>query len=1031
MRQISKEESSSRFNALGNFCDAMNLHFEPALRGTTSKLYHASNVLHTRIIDVNNSIHSIDPSDEKNIKLFLRTRNHDGYKLPHHLIKAEQFDMKLMGFVQAMKPTNFVTNRLGKIFVEKKRLYSRLTEDQITPYEYGVMMDELRQKELVTNNCYNSDDFLHYRFWFFDLDYEYDIPLPDLIETLKELNLFSFVTSIVKTSPTKYHIYIKSEMVATERHVDNWPLPLRLSLFEDAIDPHYIQKLCEKYPKKNGLDWYFVSLRGLPSIDRINSIPIPIPVEAKLSWDGRYVGDDKVYRDYLACHKEIATVLGADPSVSNETRNAQLVGYTNPKNGYTANLVYANKDAPVLTTLTAKTLIHGSITRYYNNYTYPFYIPRAVKKELSIKNIDNKHEILSFFKDQKVIVDTTAERYHIKSSKKAKTKFTKIPESPEAYCMVHALQDEVLWDKDITGNSNAMLNLFSRFAHAHIDLTDTKQQKTFFKNVLESYFKDRISKDLSKDVYLIDFFRRFQKNCFHNSKTLLSNKNNITSQITYTSEQLQETWSSLLINAVGEDHECIASKAHIRLRKIICDHAAKYGILISENGLKCLDYQIPASLLNDVHGYKQKLNFYSSLGLYSIGYSYRMPTRKGNVIIKSGQCKKHTLILKINDANVVEQINMTKKIKVKKVEEEKVEVEEVVETVVAEEAATLLVQEVKPIVDTMNPLPVTNINELEANPPLFRNLSLDYVMSVIHIKPELFKTSPTPFTYKKKEVAPSLGYEQHTISDLMQLITHKDNVYYKDMEENFNEIKNVFLGQDQQEIDHENDDYQIKRSKIFNNVRPLSKKEIQSLSNADRRAYLLTISDLIDLSGYSRRFVHEQNPLDVVDVKVKYVLDAIESQVVTKANFLRMELDRIKLFRWIKRDLQAHIWQCDFICTMKQKLHKEFLTTLDEDIEPLFRHSGSLFRDYNRKLSEGSTHGGYLSPHQAAEYATPVELSKEEAIYYRPIDSLVDQLKIIFYRVPYDHREKDSILELLNHRSSIIEKSLNNLKTIA
>ena len=52
-------------------------------------------------------------------------------------------------------------------------------------------------------------------------------------------------------------------------------------------------------------------------------------------------------------------------------------------------------------------------------------------------------------------------------------------------------------------------------------------------------------------------------------------------------------------------------------------------------------------------------------------------------------------------------------------------------------------------------------------------------------------------------------------------------------------------------------------------------------------------------------------------------------------------------------------------------------------------------------------------------------------MYYHPIDNLVDQLKIIYYRIPYDPKEKDSIKQLMECRSSVIAKTLKSLKSIA
>ena len=996
LREISKIESLSRYHALLDFLDITNLHFEPALKSSKSKIYHASNVIHTRIIDIHKE-RRLEPNDRK---LYYQIRNHDGYKLPHYLIKSEQLDMKLLAFVQAMVPSVYLNSRKQYIYFKRKFLYNQLDEatDFKTMYQLEADICDLN-REAPSNSCFNSSDFLHTRFWFFDLDYKQSIPLEDIKDTLRELNLFPYVNAIVQTSPTKYHIYIKSEMLATKAHVRNWPTPLRSGRLLSIVNPEHLENLRTRYPKKTGNYWFEVAKRGLPSVDRLDTIAIPIPEEAKLIC-GHYLGDDDVYNDYITCHKEISTVLGADLSVCNEMRNAQLVGYTNPKNGYTANMVYGNKNAPVLTTRIAKTVIRDSIKRFIVNYKYPFYVDAAVKKDVSDIILDNKYEILSQYENKKLELTSksipepipeAAPEVKVKVKKIKGTTFSKIPDSPEEYCRIHGLMDEVIWDNDINGSSNDMLLLFSRFSFKHIDLTNTEQQKTFFKKIHEQYFKERISKNLKKYLALASFFRRFQSICKHDSKSLVSNKANQKSHIDFnTSEELQEAWVNRIKEVMGE-HPCIKGKAHIRLRQIICDFAVSYANLNKENNLEYLEFQIPASLLNDVHGYKQKLKIYEDAGLYSIGENYKMPKRKRGCVIKAGECKKHKLILKEAKREVVEN--------------------------------RMAASSIAPAVIT--PAPINDMLELEAEPVGNRILTMDYVLSVVKSQ-SLDTTQVLPFvSIEKIKPVEETGYLKNSITDLLKLTDSKCEKY-SDIKTKFKSITELIISENQQRIDHDNNDYLIKRAKILNNVRPFKKHEMALLSKDDRIDYLLAVADLVVLSPLGREYTHRTREEFLKIYGHEYFLTWIEQQVTEMTHgFKKLVLEKAKILRWLKRDLQSHIWLVDYIYTEKRRLHKEFLDLLNDEMEVFWRFPGSLLRDHKNR-----NYNGYLTPKLLGIYNVPVDLQLEECKYVSLIQQMVSELKKYIFILPYDHREKDSLLPLQTCKCESIKPIVEKLKDV-
>jgi len=968
--QISKAESLRRFHDFSEFCDVLNLHLEPALKGKHCEAYHASNTVHTRILDLNPNFDI--RTDFNKPKAYYQARNHDGYKLPQYLGRAEEFGFKPCMFVQAQIPSLFVTSKKQQIYVERKRVWNQLygLYDSKLIAEY----DALRQKELLTTNCYNIDDFLHYRFWFFDLDYEYKIPLADLLSGLKELNLLPFVNAIVQTSDTKYHMYIKSEMIATEQQVSNWPSPLKDYELLNATNPEYLEKLSYKQPNKTGLDWFKVAKRGVPSIRRLSSIPIPIPEEAKLR-HGLYFGDNKVHADYLECYREIAHVLGSDPCVFDEMRIAQLVGYTNPKSGFTAKLIHINKDALVLTTKLAKTTIHDSIKKFLNNYTYPLYVPRPSQ---TIEIVEQNLEVNvkpTALPAQILLVNPSEDKIYKRRSSK------EIPVDAVEYCRLNNINDLIL-DKDLNGSSNDMLLLLSRYANKYIDLKDPKQQRTYFDTLIVPYFRERTSKNIRKDKNFKIFFKRFKSLCKHNSKfsSARITKNKQTKYIT--SSELEKVLEKQLQDLVGNKHACIKSKGHINLRRIICEQAVNHAIL-KEGDVDEFSFQVPSALLNSVHGYRQKLNFYIGLGLYEIDNTYVKPFRKDGCVIKAGECKKHKLKLNAKEASIpdiiaAEPVKVESSIVV-------VEAKEIVAANDIKDESTIITLNVpkkrktKAEEEWDERIEKTRLIEIE-NQKKQKQLEAKYIPEQWEVKrgllwmPEIVRSGVISFE----------GFE-NCVSDYMDAFHYYQNII-----------------QQEQAADVEDDLRIDQHIAKLNSLHPLTRQEVELLSDDEKTAYAYSVVDLVVILDHGRDWVHRQlDPLPDDPPMMEFIRDfyvkMILNEVVEMKSFTKYDANKLKQLRLFKRSLWFMLRIMDSLILKKREVYAPFREVC---ADPRYTHSGALVRDCraNPLITP-------LSPKLHKMYIPATSIQREEDRYVSPIGLAVEQILSYRYQSPYIHRD--------------------------
>ena len=680
-----QKKFQSPYQDLLDFCNVTNLHLEPSLKTLSSNIYHASNVLHTRIIETNPSTSSLleNLSDDEK-KAYNRIRNQDSIKQEWQLDIAERYHLKACGFVHAMVPSMFIQIPKIQNFTKQAHIRNQISSEKNTLNKDILRQSLISLKEEHVGAHFNSSHFLHTRFWFFDLDYPEFVSQNELFNMMEDIGLTDYVNAIVQTSPTKYHFYLKSEMIATSAQVQNWPTALNIKELEKAIDPAYLKDLLKRHPRYTGREWFDVAKRGLPALSRLSDIPIPIPEEAKLI-QGLYYGDDAVYKSYQDSWGKIAKFLNADLSTNDPMRIAQLPGYSNPKNLYQAHLVYQNKDAKVLTTKIARTTILDNIDKYYiKSKNESFYnsitsdresidvdgyvrlripksnlipssirftkgfetlkeIDKEVDKKIRRKKAKDKYNKKKKVEKDKVKLKTTKEKYYVKMKN--------VPNSPEDYCRLHGLQDKVIWDVDITGHSNAMLLLFCRYMNNYIVLSDKAQQAVYFDRVIRPYFEKRTSKDLKKDRTLQGFYNRFQTLCksgFINLQNYFKQAVDIKETKGINISNVKVLFEESLAERLGRTSEVFKQLGHEKLRKIIYSAIKRSGwAKKTEDGVE-VDFYIPIdSIVKKVGGkYRGLARVYESTGLYLVDSKYKCPTVDdyGN-IYRKGMCKKHTMFL--------------------------------------------------------------------------------------------------------------------------------------------------------------------------------------------------------------------------------------------------------------------------------------------------------------------------------------------------------------------------------------------------
>lgn len=690
------KQKQTSFEDLLDFCNILNLHLEPPLKSKYASIYHASNVLQTRIIDTNpyskNLFENLDPFQQKE---FNSLKNHDACKLERQLDRAEFYNLKICGFVHAMAPSIFVKGRLGLNFKKQQDVRQELHQcpDWLEQKALRDQLDWLKKERKSISTCYGGQEFLHYRFWFFDLDYPEFITHYELVDKLEEMGLGPYVSAIVQTSPTKYHAYIKSEMICSENQVKNWPTALSADELEHTVNPEYLSDLANRYRRLNGSEWFQVAKRGLPHIGRLSDIPVPIPEEATLI-NGYYYGDRKVHDDFLQSWHKFAKVLNADNRTYDGTRVAQLPGYSNPKNSFQAHVVYHNRTAPVLTTKKAREILEGEVSKFYVSYPTANNLldaalledqernitdfircnidktgidtvtnasaPRftsdiltlvAKAKEYEALKLKEKRQEKDRVFSQKYREKCKAEKQMTKQRAKRVRKIDLMPTDPMDYARAHGLLHDIIWDRDIRGHSNRMLLLLTRFVKCHIRLDDPAQQQYYFDRIIYPYFATKESKDLCDPNWEENFFKRFVSLC----RLAKKNLEKFLSQLEYKDpddvtniNNLKVLFERELAKKLGSHSKVFEEVGHKKLRKIIYDAVEKTGRINEwDIGKIEIKFYIPKQVMSDSIGgrYRDLLRVYEDLNIYRVDYKYIRPFIDEFQVYNKGLCKKHSIYL--------------------------------------------------------------------------------------------------------------------------------------------------------------------------------------------------------------------------------------------------------------------------------------------------------------------------------------------------------------------------------------------------
>jgi hypothetical protein len=727
------KKTQSCFQDLQDFLNVTNLHLEPSLKSVKAGVYHCSNVLQTRIIDTNPAGEQLFKSlGEDSRKQYSRLKNKDGLKQEWQFDLAEHYHLKVCGFVHAFAPSILTQTAINRTHAKYQSLKKQLNNQVVTMNSATQIKKELEivKKELAhVASSFSTLDFLHYRFWFFDLDYDKFINFYEVYDMLEMIGLAPYLVCAVQTSETKYHLYFKSEMICTEDHMLNWPTAP--SIFDLCnLNKGNLSDLAKRSPRYSGKDWFKVAMRGVPCASRLDDIPIPIPEEAKLV-DGYYFGDRDVYNSYHTSWYNICAFLKADTTTNTETRIAQLPGYSNPKNLYQTHIVYHNRDAEVLTTKTARETIVPNIanfernTGYKNGYDYKLSQPCIRKPEVYVRcnidksgidtignpcdpryskggienliKLDEAHEIATkeaFAKRAKEAREAAAA---IESQKRAVTSPTTPPRAKPAamstpdkkvrskwsksdrlpsdwvdYCRLNGLIREVIWDKDITGNSNRMLLLLCRYVKKYIRLDDVHQQQLYFNQIILPYFMGRNSKNLRNYNWEKDFFNRFLTICKLAKKDLeiyLSSADLKPKDVINTNN-VKVVFEQDIADKFGRLNDVLMNDNHKKLRRVIYDAVGKTGTIVQKDDSVAIEFFIPREVMQEKVGgaYRDLLRDYERMGIYKVAYHYIRPYIDENHVYNPGKCKKHTIYLKCDKKVIVSHETMLVKKRLSKEE---------------------------------------------------------------------------------------------------------------------------------------------------------------------------------------------------------------------------------------------------------------------------------------------------------------------------------------------------------------------------
>jgi hypothetical protein len=232
------------------------------------------------------------------------------------------------------------------------------------------------------------------------------------------------------------------------------------------------------------------------------------------------------------------------------------------------------------------------------------------------------------------------------------TKIDYMPSDPFDYARVHGLLHDIIWDKNITGQSNRMFLLLTRFVKCHIRLDAKDQQEYYFNRIIYPYFASRKSKNLSDPNWKEKFFKRFESLCRLAKKDL----EKFLSQLEYknpgdvvNTNNVKVLFEEDLASKLGRTSEVFREVGHKKLQRIIYDAVGRTGRATElAPGEVEINFYIPKQVMSDSIGgrYRDLLRVYEETKSYKVDYKYIRPYIDEFQVWNKGLCKKHTIYLK-------------------------------------------------------------------------------------------------------------------------------------------------------------------------------------------------------------------------------------------------------------------------------------------------------------------------------------------------------------------------------------------------
>lgn len=474
------KDARDRFDRMeSGFLKYLGRRTEPSLFSNDFRKiqqYSASDIAHIRMLDSLGQSYYFD--NGPSTRAYQVNRNRDGIKNPVDLAASIRFDLKPCIFAHAFTPSWHVKQQKQIWFLDKKRALA-----MPLGRERSERLDYLENNR--PSGCFTKAQFLHYNCWYFDLDYKQPVSRRKILDHLKQVGLHHFLAAMVETSPHRYHLWFKSEMIASTKQVARWPTIDRR--YTDLIyDEKFHADLVDKRVNSFDARWRAIANRGMLDRSNIRSGSTPL-IKTPERW---YNGDDELYEQYLSRWAVINAFLGGDPVVCDETRVAQLPCYPNPKNGHEARVVHAKDNAEHMLVSHTTDILHKiKIWQEKNGRecipVLPVEKPTApvdIKSTAPVEKPTTPLEEKPAFDPMAGLKESDSYCYD---------EYLPLPETTEDYIRENNLHNEIIWDKDISGKSNEMLLLLVKFIWRYVNPGNKEEAGKFYRAVVEPYFKER------------------------------------------------------------------------------------------------------------------------------------------------------------------------------------------------------------------------------------------------------------------------------------------------------------------------------------------------------------------------------------------------------------------------------------------------------------------------------------------------------------------------------------------------------------